>query len=360
MKEIKLKHFNGLYNIYIGENRIEWIGDYIENNGITNKKTKFCIISDDIVYPLYGDIVKKSLENKKFHVKHYILLHGESQKNLNTVSEIYNYLCENQFDRNDCLIALGGGVVGDITGFAAATYLRGIKYIQIPTTLLAQVDSSVGGKTGVDLPYGKNLVGAFYQPQLVLCDTNVLRSLPENIYADGMGEVIKHGCIKSQELFDALMNKTISLTDMVYQNVKIKTDVVMADEFETGERAVLNFGHTVGHAIEKYYNFSKFSHGQSVAVGMVYAVKISHILNLCGYDLIEKIIKILNIYSLPINTGEKTDNKNLADICGGDKKSENDFIKFVLLEDIGKYKFVPVNKYELTDLLDKCDKLYKL
>ena len=350
-KKITLTHSVGSYDIYIGENLLENTGEYIENLGITNKKIKFCIVSDDIVFPLYGDIVKTSVENKGFAVKYFVFKNGENQKNLATVSDIYNFLCDNKFDRNDYLIALGGGVVGDITGFAAATYLRGIKFIQIATTLLAQVDSSVGGKTGVNLTRGKNLVGAFYQPRLVLCDAKILRSLPENIYADGMAEVIKHGCIKSVGLFDSLMKKNISVTDMVYQNVKIKSDVVMSDEFETGERAVLNFGHTVGHAIEKYYNFSEFSHGQSVAIGMVYAVKISRMLNLCGDDLVEKIIKILDIYNLPVDTGEKIDGKILADICGGDKKSENDFIKFILLEDIGKYKFVKINKGELGDLL---------
>ena len=350
MKKINLKHSTGLYDIFIGENLIENTGEYIENLNI-NKKTKFCIVSDDIVFPLYGDIVKNSVENKDYTVKYFIFKNGENQKNLNTVSDIYDFLCENKFDRNDCLIALGGGIVGDITGFAAATYLRGIKFIQVATTLLAQVDSSVGGKTGVNLSHGKNLAGAFYQPQLVLCDVNTLRTLPDNIYADGMAETIKHGCIKSPGLFDSLMNKNINLTDMVYQNIKIKSDVVMLDEFETSERAVLNFGHTIGHAIEKYYDFSKFSHGQSVAIGMVYAVKISHILNLCGYDLFEKIIKILNLYNLPTHTGEKINNKILADICCGDKKSENEFIKFVLLEDIGKYKFVKINKGELEDLL---------
>ena len=353
MKKINLKHSNGSYDILIGENLIYETGEYIENLGITNKKIKFCIVSDDIVYPLYGDIVKNSIEKQGFTVKYFIFKNGENQKNLTTINDIYSFLCENDFDRNDFLIALGGGVVGDMTGFAAATYLRGLKFIQIATTLLAQVDSSVGGKTGVNLTHGKNLVGAFYQPQLVLCDVNVLRTLPENIYADGIAEVIKHGCIKSAELFDSLMSKTISVADMVYENIKIKSDVVMSDEFETGERAVLNFGHTVGHAIEKYYNFSKFTHGQSVAIGMVYAVKISHILNICKYDLIEKIIKILNIYDLPVNIGGKIDNKILAGICGGDKKSENDSIKFVLLEDIEKYKFVKINKNELGDLLCK-------
>ena len=351
MKKINLTHSNGSYDIYIGENLIETAGDYIEELNL-NPKTKFCIVSDDIVYPLYGGIVKNSVEKKGFAVKYFVFKNGESQKNLSVISEIYNFLCENKFDRNDYLIALGGGVVGDMTGFAAATYLRGIKFIQIATTLLAQVDSSVGGKTGVNLSHGKNLVGAFYQPQLVLCDTGVLKTLPEDIYADGMAEAIKHGFIKSVGLFDSLMNKTISVIDMVYENIKIKADVVISDEFETGERAVLNFGHTIGHAVEKYYNFSKFSHGQSVALGMVYEAKISHILNLCEYDVVEKIIKILNLYSLPVNIGEKIDNKILADICCGDKKSENDFIKFVLLEDIGKYKFVKINKSEIFDLLE--------
>jgi len=357
IKKINLKHSNGLYDIYIGENLIENIGGYIENLGITNKKTKFCVISDDIVYPLYGNIVKTSVEKKGFAVEHFIFKNGEPQKNLTTINEIYNFLCENNFDRNDYLISLGGGVVGDMTGFAAATYLRGINFIQIATTLLAQVDSSVGGKTGVNLSHGKNLVGAFYQPQLVLCDVNVLKSLPEDIYADGMGEVIKHACIKDSELFGSLMDKNICLIDMVYQNIKIKSDVVMSDEFETGERAVLNFGHTIGHAIEKYYDFSKYSHGQSVAIGMICAVKISYILDICEYDLIGKLIKILNIYSLPIKPDEKIDNKRLAGICGGDKKSENDFIKFILLEEIGKYRFLKINKSELADLLDKCDHL---
>ncbi|MCL1859147.1 MAG: 3-dehydroquinate synthase [Oscillospiraceae bacterium] len=351
MEKINLKHSNGSYDIYVGENIIENAGEYIENLGLANKKIKFCIVSDDIVFPLYGGIVKENIEQKGFIVKSFIFKHGENQKKLATISDIYDFLYENKFDRNDCLIALGGGIVGDITGFAAATYLRGIKFIQIPTTLLAQIDSSVGGKTGVNLSHGKNLAGAFYQPQMVLCDVNILRTLPDNIYADGMAEVIKHGCIKSCELFDSLINKNISVIDMVYQNIKIKSEVVMSDEFETGERAVLNFGHTIGHAIEKYYDFSKFSHGQSVALGMVYAVKISQVLNICKYDVVEKIIKILNIYNLPVDTGEKPDNKILTDICCGDKKSENDFIKFVLLEDIGKYKFVKINKNELGDLL---------
>ena len=351
MEKINLKHRFGAYDIYIGENLIEELGDHIEKLGLASKKIKFCIISDDIVFMRYGEIVKNSIEAKGFSVKQFIFKNGEAQKNLSTVGDIYDFLCENRFDRDDVLIALGGGVVGDVTGFAAATYLRGIRFIQIATTLLAQLDSSVGGKTGVNLPRGKNLIGAFYQPQLVLCDTGVLNSLPKHIYADGMAEAIKCGCIKSGELFERLMGQNIAVSDIIYRCVKIKAEVVAADEFETGERAVLNFGHTLGHAIEKYYDFSKFSHGQSVAIGMVYAAKISHLLNLCEYNVVEKIIKILDIYKLPADTGEKMDNRVLARICGGDKKSENDGIKFVLLENIGSYRFLKINKDEIEDLL---------
>ena len=353
MKKINLKHSGGAYDIYIGEDLLGGLGGYIKELGLAGKHTKFGIISDDVVFPLYGEKVKGGLEAAGFAAAHFVFHSGEASKNLSTVGDIYNFLREGEFDRNDCLVALGGGVVGDVAGFAAATYLRGIKYVQIPTTLLSQVDSSVGGKTGVNLPQGKNLVGAFHQPQLVLCDVGVLRTLPEAIYADGMAEVIKHACIKSAGLFGALMAQNIGLADMVYQNVEIKAGVVAADEFERGERAVLNFGHTVGHAIEKYYGFLKFTHGQSVAIGMVYAAKLAHILDICGHGLVEKIAEVLGMYQLPTDPGEQIDGRTLAAICGGDKKAENDAIKFVLPEDIGRCRFVKIKKDELGDLLCK-------
>ncbi|MCL2159438.1 MAG: 3-dehydroquinate synthase [Oscillospiraceae bacterium] len=353
MKKINLKHRLGAYDIYIGQNLIKELGGHIENLGLADKKSKFGIISDDIVYPLYGEAVRDSIERQGHAAKCFVFKSGEAQKNLSTLGDIYDFLCENRFDRGDFLVALGGGVVGDLTGFAAATYLRGIKFIQIPTTLLAQLDSSVGGKTGANLPSGKNLVGAFYQPQLVLCDTGALSSLPKHIYADGMAEAIKCACIKSTELFERLFGQGIGAEEIIYRCVKIKADVVEVDEFESGERAVLNFGHTIGHAIEKYYDFSRFSHGQSVAIGMAYAAKISHLLNLCNYDVVEKINNILNIYNLPTDTGEKLDNKVLVRICCGDKKSESDTIKFVLLENIGSYRFVKINKDEIEDILCK-------
>lgn len=352
-KIINLKHSNGDYDIFIDENLLENTGVYI--NKIIDKKAKLCIVSDDIVYDLYGEKVKKNCESTGFTVKSFVFKNGEQSKNLSTINEIYTFLSENKFDRSDCLIALGGGVVGDITGFTAATYLRGIRFVQIPTTLLAQVDSSVGGKTGVDLPQGKNLVGVFYQPQFVLCDINALKTLPDKIYSDGMAEVIKHGCIKSCELFDCIKRKDVNLTDVIGANIRIKADVVMADEFETGVRAILNFGHTVGHAVEKYYNFEKFSHGEAVAIGMLYAAKISVILNYCDDKVVQEIKNILKLYNLPIKLDEKINNKILAEICAGDKKSEHDFIKFILLKKIGECEIVKIAKNDLVGLLDKCD-----
>lgn len=347
MKKIKIKYINGSYDVIIGKNLIENAGGYIK----INKSSKCCVICDDIVFPLYGGALKTGLEKYGFKVKEFVFKSGEDQKNIKTVCSIYDFLCENGFERDDFLVALGGGVVGDVAGFAAATYLRGIGFIQVPTTLLSQIDSSVGGKTGINLSAGKNLAGAFYCPGTVLCDTNVLSTLPRNIYADGMAEAIKHACIKSPGLFKSLMEKNINETDMIYKNIKIKTAIVKSDEFDKGKRAVLNFGHTVGHAIEKYYGYKKFSHGQSVAIGMVYAVKISCMLNICKYDLVKKITEILKLYSLPIDTGDKIDNKKLAAVCGFDKKAKNGHIKFILLGDIGKYKIIDIDKDELGEYL---------
>ena len=367
---INLKHAKGEYNIYIGDNLLENTGGYI--NKVVDNKPKLCLISDNTVYDLYGETVKKSCEASGFAVRCFVLKPGGESKTLAAVSEIYNFLSDNNFGRSDCLIALGGGVVGDITGFAAATYMRGVRYVQIPTTLLAQVDSSVGGKTGVDLPQGKNLVGAFCQPRLVLCDVSALATLPDSIYSDGIAEAVKHGCIKSRGLFNTLsQGKPVNAAEtirVICENIKIKADIVTADEFETGERAKLNFGHTVGHAIERYYNFGRFSHGEAVAIGMIYEAKISNILGYCGYGAVGEIKHILESYNLPVELGEsrgtgktgkidKTDNKILAEICMRDKKSENEVIKFILLREIGDCEIVRVAKKDLPDLLERCEAL---
>ena len=358
MKKIELRHSRGIYDILVGEDLISDLGLRI-NTLCESNNLKCCIVSDDNVFDIYGGKITTSLEAAGFSVKNFVFDNGEEQKTLTTVKDIYIFLCENSFNRNDLLIALGGGVVGDITGFAAATYLRGIKFVQVATTLLAQVDSSVGGKTGVDLPSGKNLVGAFYQPSLVICDTDTLNTLPEMIYADGMGEVIKHGCIeKSGDLFAALKNKNISRVDMIYENIKIKAAIVSDDELETkGGRIKLNFGHTVGHAIEKYYDFSGITHGHAVAVGMIYAAKISHLLGLCDYGVIRDIKEMLEIYKLPSSLDGNIDNKTLAEYCAADKKSESASINFVLLTKIGGCTVQKIAIKDLHEILCKCDKI---
>ena len=237
------------YDVIIGRGILADCADLIKD---VTAAAKFAIITDDIVNPLYCEAVTNSLKNAGFEVCRYVIPNGEPSKCSAVLNDVYDFLSKNCITRSDCIIALGGGVVGDLTGFAAATYLRGFDLIQIPTTLLAQVDSSIGGKTAIDLPSGKNLVGAFKQPNLVICDIDTLKTLKEETIVDGMGEVIKYGMIKSAELFEILDNHTLAdidevLEDIIYRCISIKKSVVETDEFDRGERMLLNFGHTLGH-----------------------------------------------------------------------------------------------------------------
>ena len=264
------------YDIIIEKGSLEHAGDYIKD---VFKGRKIAIISDDNVFPLYGI----SLENQlaSYDVTSIVIPHGEPSKNFEILPSIYSKLLDAKLTRSDLIIALGGGVIGDLAGFVASTYLRGVKFIQMPTSLLAQVDSSVGGKVAVDLPEGKNLVGAFKHPLFVLIDPLTLKTLDPHFITDGMGEVIKYGCIKDRALFDQLKGykdfKDLyqDIDEIIYKCVDIKRDVVEKDLFDFGDRLCLNFGHTIGHAIEQYYNFSKYSHGEAVAIGMVAITKIS-------------------------------------------------------------------------------------
>ena len=269
MKTITV-HASQTYDIFIENGLLDACGTILKQ---TTKAQKAAIITDDTVEALYGARVRASLEKEGFEVIQFVFPHGELSKCSATLNQIYDFLCENSMTRTDCLVALGGGVVGDITGFAAATFLRGMDFVQIPTTLLAQVDSSVGGKTAIDLPGGKNLVGAFKQPVCVICDPRTLDTLPPEIFSDGMGEVIKYGMIRDAALFDlvaAHTQESISavLEEVIAACIAIKRDVVEADEFDTGERMILNYGHTLGHAIESYYHYETYSHGSAVAAGM--------------------------------------------------------------------------------------------
>ncbi len=297
-------------------------------------KSETCaIITDDNVDALYAETVEASLRENGYRVVKYVFPHGEASKCAATLLSIYSFLCENQITRSDCLIALGGGVVGDITGFAAATFLRGLSYVQIPTTLLAQVDSSVGGKTAIDLPEGKNLVGAFKQPKVVLCDPDTLSTLPRIFLSDGMGEVIKYGMIRDAALFEQLCALDLDTVQEHFDTiiptcVGIKRDVVENDEFDNGERMILNFGHTLGHAIEAHYHYETYTHGSAVAAGMCLMTKY------CGSaEEYDRLCACVKQYELPCDAGVPA--PELAAHCGNDKKRAGAQLRYVVCNPIG-------------------------
>lgn len=332
MRTLHVATGNRPYDIFIERGLIKDCGNLIK--GITNAQ-RVMVISDSNVFPIYGETVCNSLKNQGFEVFSYVFEAGEERKNLNTIYEAYDKLADNGFTRKDIIVALGGGVTGDMAGYAAATFLRGIDFIQIPTSLLAQVDSSVGGKTGVDIKQGKNLIGAFWQPSMVIIDPNTLNTLSDSLFADGMGEVIKYGCIKSKELFEKLESCNIKneIDDIIYQCVDIKRGVVERDEHEQGERALLNFGHTLGHAIEKLYNFTGISHGQAVAVGMALISKAGENQGITEKGTNERIIALCKKYALPAS--DKSTFKDMANAAKSDKKTSGNDISLVLLHKIG-------------------------
>lgn len=337
MKTIKVSATTE-YNVYIAKGILENIGDYAASVCHANK---IAIISDSNVWPLYGGIVTKSIINAGFSVCHHILPAGEESKNGVNYLSILNFLAENRLTRTDCIIALGGGVVGDIAGFAAATYLRGISYIQVPTSLLAMVDSSVGGKTAIDLPAGKNLAGAFCQPKLVVCDLNTLLTLPENVFRDGCAEVIKYGVLFDAELFAHLSKNALSFdfSYVIPRCIELKRDIVEADEFEQGPRKLLNLGHTVGHSIEKLSNY-QISHGFAVAAGMAIAARIASATKECDTNTADQICDILSRFSLPVNTEYSAD--DLYTVCLSDKKASADSVVFVMPNTVGHCSLKPI------------------
>lgn len=312
-----------------------------EAEDLENHGKKLCIVTDSHVAPLYLEQVKRELEKTGREVCSYILPAGEENKNLEEIQGIYEFLIQKHFDRKDLLAALGGGVVGDMTGFAAATYLRGIDFIQIPTTLLAQVDSSIGGKTGVDFKQYKNMVGAFHQPLLVYMNVSTLKTLPDTEFACGMGEVVKHGLIRSREYSqwltqhreEILNREEEACREMIYQSCLIKKTVVENDPTEKGERAVLNMGHTVGHAVEKLKDFT-MAHGQCVAVGCMASAYISRNRGLISEDEYQETAGQLKAFGLPLCV-EGLTAQDILEATKSDKKMERGRIKFVLMEKPG-------------------------
>lgn len=327
------------YNI-VFENSFDKLAEELSTFDIQGRR--ICIVTDSNVAPLYAADVEKALADVCKEVKTFSFTAGEESKSLETVQALYTFLIENHFERRDMLLALGGGVVGDLTGFAAATYLRGIDFVQIPTTLLAQVDSSIGGKTGVDFSKYKNMVGAFYMPKLVYMNAGVLKTLPERQFYAGMAEVIKSALIKDGYFYEWLINSLYEIYEkdeetilkLIYNCCNIKRLVVEKDPTEQGDRALLNFGHTIGHAIEKAMNF-KLLHGECVSLGMVAASFIAYKRQMLTFDEYYEIRDMMVPFNLPI-TIEDIDPEEILRLTKSDKKMEAGKVKFVLPKKIGK------------------------
>ena len=310
--------------------------------GLGAEGRKICIVTDSKVGPLYVREVQESLWKAFAYVTVYKIPAGEEFKTLDTVKGLYEHLILEHFDRKDMLAALGGGVIGDLTGFTAATYLRGIDFIQIPTTLLAQVDSSIGGKTGVDFDSYKNMVGAFHMPRLVYMNLSVLQTLPERQFASGMAEIIKHGLIKDGEYFRWLVLNREAILDrrpeallpMIRESCRIKRDVVEKDPTEQGERALLNFGHTIGHAVEKLKNFQLY-HGECVAIGCAAAAYLSWKRGLIEEGELQRICETFERFSLPVRT-DGLDAAEVLRTTKSDKKMDAGSIRFILLKSVGE------------------------
>jgi len=332
------------YPIELGEGLLSRVGEMMKAQGIAGRVG---IVSNPPVADLYAEEVRESLQGAGYETALVLIPEGEGHKNTASLGLIYDALVGRRFDRGATLIALGGGVIGDITGFVAATFLRGIGFVQIPTTLLAQVDASVGGKTAVNHEQGKNLIGAFHQPRLVVIDMKTLRTLPQREFAAGMAEVIKHGIIQDAGYFGFLEDGMDSLMRMdpaaletaVAGSCRIKAAVVEQDEREQDRRAILNFGHTIGHALESFTGYERFLHGEAVAIGMIQAAALSASRGVCGAAELGRIEALVRRAGLPWRI---PDDIALADLVDGlelDKKSHAGKIKFVLCEGIGGTRF---------------------
>lgn len=338
MKRLRIAAGNG-YDIQIERGVLQACGAPIR---AVSRAEKVCLISDTNVAPLYSRMVCASLQAQDFEVVSFVFEAGEASKTPQTVLEIVMFLAENGLTREDLVVALGGGVCGDMAGFAAAIYLRGIDYVQLPTSLLAQVDSSVGGKTAVDLPQGKNLCGAFHQPRLVLIDPDVLETLPAEHFAEGMAEAVKMGCIQSKTLFDLIKTENFrdNIEEIIAMCVRLKAQIVERDETEQGERALLNFGHTAGHAIEKLHHFSGVSHGEAVGMGMIIMADAGEKNGLTASGTAAETERVLHKIGLPTRDTHRME--AIIEAMSADKKRSGNKINLIMLHCIGESFIYPV------------------
>lgn len=340
------------YDIFIEKGIFQEVGKYISR---IYKKKRIVVVTDTNVDQLYGDKLLKNLEKSGYILSKVVFDAGEENKNFDTLTKVYEKVIDSGIKRGDLLIAFGGGVVGDLAGFAASTIYRGIDFIQIPTTLLAQVDSSVGGKVAVDTNRGKNLVGSFYQPKMVIIDPDLLKTLEEREVRSGMAEVIKYGAIYDNGFFNDLLEKK-NLKDSIEDIEKIirrcceiKAKIVEIDELDMGLRMILNFGHTLGHAIEKYYDYTKYTHGEAISIGMYKICKLGEKLGITKIGESEKIKEILKKYELPIE--DKVKLEDLIEIMKGDKKNISGVLNFIFLSEIGKVKVKKIEEEKIRNKL---------
>ncbi len=336
---------NRSYDIAIASHSLKNLGEKLVATGLGKKSKKILIVSNPIIYKHYGELVQTSLSSAGFDVAHVILPAGERFKTANSLQKIYDAALNHRLERSSAIVALGGGVIGDMSGYAAATWLRGIDLVQVPTTLLAMVDSSIGGKTGINHPHGKNLIGAFHQPRLVWIDPEVLKTLPAREFRSAMGEVIKYGVIWDRQLFDLLAQsdrldqlRYVSpelLQTILYRCAKAKAEVVSKDEKEGNLRAILNYGHTVGHAIEAVTNYRLYNHGEAIALGMIIAGAIAIDLGLWSAEEQAQQIALITKARLPQTLPTDIDLDAIIAALSSDKKVEAGQVRFILPTAIG-------------------------
>ena len=341
-KKVRVNLGDNSYNIFVDNDNLDKVGEMVKE--ILPRVNKTYIISNPTVFSLYGDKVMESLRQAQLNPAYGLIPDGEEYKTLEYAEKFYDQLIEHQMDRSSLILSLGGGVVGDLAGFVAATYMRGVNFVQIPTTLLAQVDSSIGGKVAVNHQSGKNLIGAFYQPAFVLIDVLTLKTLEKREFIAGMAEIIKHGMGLDRDYFtyiednlESILNLDNSIIiELISGSCHLKGKVVEIDEEEMGYRKVLNFGHTIGHALEAISDYKRFRHGEAVAIGMVYNSRLAHQMGLIEKEVVERLINLLKEIDLPIEIPSEIKQEDIWEAIKNDKKSFHNRIPLILPTDIGE------------------------
>lgn len=353
MKKLDLKLQDEGYDVRIETGLLERVGQELS---AWYKGKNIAIVTDSTVDALYGEQLVKVISKHDYTVSKIIVAPGEQSKTLSTLDYVYSRLADSGMTRSSLLIAFGGGVVGDLTGFAAATYMRGIPYVQIPTTVMSQLDSSIGGKTAVNTAAGKNLAGCFYQPKAVYIDPKLLETLSDKVFADGIAEAVKYGAIKDAHLFrmiqgmNSIKEARLNIEDIVYRCASIKCQIVSQDQFDHGERMVLNFGHTIGHGIEKYFDYSTYTHGEAVSLGMLMITRNSEAMGLTEKGTYASIEQLLSNFNLPTST-DNIDKDRLLDFISHDKKSAETYINLIILKEIGAAYIHKTTKEELVNFI---------